>query len=50
MIVVHVVMQTVLLFHKKQLHTYSRMSYDRSVKCALDRNRVFFDKLGLPAN
>lgn len=37
--------------YKKHLNAYVEViSYDRLVKAAMERNRAFFDKLGLPAS
>lgn len=37
--------------YKKHLNSYVEViSYDRLVKAAMERNRAFFDKLGLPAS
>lgn len=37
--------------YKRHLNTHVEViSYDRLVGAAAERNRAFFDKLGLPAN
>ena len=37
--------------YKKHLNAYVEViSYDRLVKAAMERNRAFFDKLGLPTS